>query len=329
MELLTQVSNTQFLFPVAAVAVVLVCAALVFVFGFHSAEQPQFDKLPLVVDDRKSSNKKRKTKDKKSSPNRSSNEDVKTKSESTKKSPTKEKVKEAEKPKPKERQEPKPVKKESKDEAKKGKGRKQPVELEKPADFDEGVWEEVPKKEKKKVKSPEEKEKKKDNHESPTKKNKKVVKDADVEAARSSEEPAEETIKVISAVGPEVDEDAARALQAQVEEFQRVLKEAERREQAALGGGDDENEPEVEEIQDVKDLRSNKKKENKEKQIKKKATENAAIAKNAPKPEPDNTESSDKQEDKQNVPVFDELGDTWIDASKTSKKSKKKARKDQ
>lgn len=64
MELLTQVSNTQFLFPVAAVAVVLVCAALVFVFGFHSAEQPQFDKLPLVVDDRKSSNKKRKTKDK-------------------------------------------------------------------------------------------------------------------------------------------------------------------------------------------------------------------------------------------------------------------------
>lgn len=72
------------------------------------------------------------------------------------------------------------------------------------------------------VKSPEEKEKKK---ESPAKKNKKVVKDADVEAARTNEEPADETIKVISAVGPEVDEDAARALQAQVEEFQRVLKE--------------------------------------------------------------------------------------------------------
>lgn len=64
MELLGQVSNTQILFPVAAVAVVLICAALVFVFGFHSAEQPQFDKLPLVVDDRKSANKKRKTKDK-------------------------------------------------------------------------------------------------------------------------------------------------------------------------------------------------------------------------------------------------------------------------
>lgn len=64
MELLQQVSNTQFLFPAAAVAVVLVCAALVFIFGFHTAEQPQFDKLPLVVDDRKSSNKKRKTKEK-------------------------------------------------------------------------------------------------------------------------------------------------------------------------------------------------------------------------------------------------------------------------
>lgn len=49
--------------------------------------------------------------------------------------------------------------------------------------------------------------------------------------------------------------------------------QAERREQAALGGGDEEIEPEAEELPDVKDLRSNKKKENKEKQIKKKATE--------------------------------------------------------
>lgn len=64
MELLRQVSNTQFLFPAAAVAVVLVCAALVFIFGFHTAEQPQFDKLPLVIDDRKSSSKKRKIKEK-------------------------------------------------------------------------------------------------------------------------------------------------------------------------------------------------------------------------------------------------------------------------
>lgn len=64
MEILSQVSNAQFMFTAAAVAVVLVCAALVFVFGFRSAEQPQFDKLPLVLDDRKSSNKKNKKKDK-------------------------------------------------------------------------------------------------------------------------------------------------------------------------------------------------------------------------------------------------------------------------
>lgn len=69
MELLRQMSSAQFLYPAAAVAVVLVCAALVFIFGFHSAEQPQFDKLPLVIDDRKSSNKKRKTKDKVSANN--------------------------------------------------------------------------------------------------------------------------------------------------------------------------------------------------------------------------------------------------------------------
>lgn len=64
MELLRQASSTQILFPVAAVAVVLICAALVFIFGFHSAEQPQFDKLPLVLDDRKSKEKKRKPKEK-------------------------------------------------------------------------------------------------------------------------------------------------------------------------------------------------------------------------------------------------------------------------
>lgn len=77
----------------------------------------------------------------------------------------------------------------------------------------------MPKKsDKKKVKGPEEKEKK----ESP-KKNKKKVKDADVEAAQPEKEV--ETIKVLSVEGPKVDEDSVRALQAQVEELQRVLKE--------------------------------------------------------------------------------------------------------
>lgn len=155
-------------------------------------------------------------------------DDVKTKSESSKKSPSKEKkeekVKEAAKPKERPA-EPKPVKKETgAGDAKKGKKSKLVVEVEKPADFDDGGWQEVPKKsDKKKERKPvEEKDQKK--KDSPAKKNKKV-KDADVEAARPVEEPVEETIKVISAEGPHVDEDAARALQAQIEEVQRVLKE--------------------------------------------------------------------------------------------------------
>lgn len=139
-------------------------------------------------------------------------------------------MKEEKKPKEKQLQaEPKLVKKEAPAEAKKGKKSKLAAEAEKPADFDEGVWEEVPKKvkpseKKKPAKSLEETAPKK---ESPAKKNKKnnKTKDADVEAARPVEEPVEEGIKVLSAEGPGVDEEATRALQAQVEEVQRVFKE--------------------------------------------------------------------------------------------------------
>ncbi|CAH2091326.1 unnamed protein product [Euphydryas editha] len=327
MELLKQVSNTQFLFPAAAVAVVLVCAALVFIFGFHTVEQPQFDKLNYIIDDRKSSNKKRKTKEKKSSPNRTSNEDAKSKSESSKKSPAKEKkeekLKEVEKPKPKEKVESKVVKKEVLSETKKSKKGKATTDIEKPADFDEGVWEEVPKKSDKKKVKPEEKEKK----DSPVKKNKKKVKEADVETAQPVEEVEQaDTIKVLSAEGPGVDVDAAKALQAQVEEVERVLREAERRNQIQNGAAEDDDVPENE-LTEVKDLRSNKKKENKEKQNKKRTNE-ATVAKNIKQEENDNLESFEKQEDKPSGPVFDELGDTWTDA-KVSKKTKKKPRKDQ
>ncbi|XP_068618442.1 glutamic acid-rich protein-like [Battus philenor] len=326
MELLSQVSNVQFLYPAAAVAVVLVCAALVFIFGFHSAEQPQFDKLPLVLDDRKSSNKKRKIKEKKSSPNRTV-DDVKTKTESSKKSPAKEKKeekqKEPEKSKSKEKVVESKLTKKDANEVKKGK-KKAATELEKPADFDEGVWEEVPKKsDKKKVKVPEDKDKK----ESPAKKNKKKVKDADVEAAQPTEERKDVIAKVTVTVDSPLDEESSRALQAQVEEFQRVLKEAEKRDQAALGGTEEEDGVQNE-LPEVKDLRSNKKKENKEKQIKKKTVESAVI-KNAPKTEEREVpDVSEKQDNNQNAPAFDELGDTWTDA-KVSKKNKKKARKDQ
>lgn len=159
----------------------------------------------------------------KPSPNRNANEDGKAKSE-TKKSPAKEKkeVKEAEKPKPK-AAETKVLKRESV-EPKKGKKAKNVGETEKPADFDDGLWEEVPKKEKKKtVKSSEEKKEK----ESPAKKKdiKKKVKEADVEAAQPAQDAEEEKVKIVSIQGPVVDEEADRALQAQIEEVQRILKE--------------------------------------------------------------------------------------------------------
>lgn len=61
---ISEVVNTQFVFPGLVVGLVLICAALVFVFGFKSVEDFPFDKLATVTDDRKPAGKKRKVKDK-------------------------------------------------------------------------------------------------------------------------------------------------------------------------------------------------------------------------------------------------------------------------
>lgn len=61
---ISQVLNTQFAFPGLVVGLVLICAALVFVFGFKNVEDFPFDKLATVADDRKPAGKKRKVKDK-------------------------------------------------------------------------------------------------------------------------------------------------------------------------------------------------------------------------------------------------------------------------
>lgn len=58
---LSEVVNTQYAFPVG---VVLICAVLVFAFGFKSPEQPAFAQLTYTGDDRKPAGKKRKLKDK-------------------------------------------------------------------------------------------------------------------------------------------------------------------------------------------------------------------------------------------------------------------------
>lgn len=60
MEILQEVSNQYVLY--IPVALVIVGAILVFTFGFKSAEQPPFDK--LTNEDRKSTGKKKKIKEK-------------------------------------------------------------------------------------------------------------------------------------------------------------------------------------------------------------------------------------------------------------------------
>lgn len=60
----TDVINTQFAFHGIVVGLVLICAVLVFVFGFKSVEEFPFDKLTNSADDRKPAGKKRKVKDK-------------------------------------------------------------------------------------------------------------------------------------------------------------------------------------------------------------------------------------------------------------------------
>lgn len=61
---ISQVVNTPLVFPGLVVGLVLICAVLVFVFGFKSVEDFPFDKLTTVADDRKPAGKKRKLKDK-------------------------------------------------------------------------------------------------------------------------------------------------------------------------------------------------------------------------------------------------------------------------
>lgn len=61
---ISEVVNTQLVFPGLVVGLVIICAVLVFVFGFKSVEDFPFDKLATVADDRKPAGKKRKVKDK-------------------------------------------------------------------------------------------------------------------------------------------------------------------------------------------------------------------------------------------------------------------------
>ncbi|KAF5269974.1 hypothetical protein FQR65_LT05773 [Abscondita terminalis] len=144
------------------VALVIIAITLLFTFGFKSSEQPPFDKLSALADDRKSAGKKRKIKEKKSANGNAVqiSETKSEKSKDTKHSPTKE-APNTPKTKKQEPNSPKVAEKKKVDTSKpkksdpveeKNKKNLKPKLTEKPVDYDEGNWETVPSKNDKKKK---------------------------------------------------------------------------------------------------------------------------------------------------------------------------------
>jgi len=178
MELMGELVNNQLTLYIP-VALVLVGAILVFTFGFKSAEQPPFDKLSSSTsEDRRSTGKKRKPKEKKTANGfavpvaESKNEKSTAKDKDSKRSPTKEtpdtpkqsKKQETNSPKQADKKKvesQKPTKIETVEQVKNKKNLKTKSD-EKPMDFDDGSWETVPSKndKKKKQDSPAKKDKK-------------------------------------------------------------------------------------------------------------------------------------------------------------------------
>ncbi|XP_063238876.1 uncharacterized protein DDB_G0283697-like [Bacillus rossius redtenbacheri] len=166
---LYEVVNTQYAFPVG---VVLICAVLVFTFGFKSVEQPVFPHLSHTADDRKqTAGKKRKVKDKKPqqngplpTPSDDSSPEVKQKESVSKQSSKQDKDKSPTKEAPRREKKQETVLSESpvkdknavvrsrgkENQAEEAKNRKNEKNLakllkqeEKPLDFDEGQWEQA------------------------------------------------------------------------------------------------------------------------------------------------------------------------------------------
>ncbi|KAG5866521.1 hypothetical protein JTB14_019632 [Gonioctena quinquepunctata] len=156
MEIVEEISS-QYVsnVPIAFIFIVIVGAILVFTFGFQSAEQPPFDK--LTSDDRKSTGKKRKIKEKKTTANGFLSEESISEKD-LKKSPVKE-ISDIKQEKKDKKPDSKHFEKNKKNEISKAKSsedikNKRNVKKipEKPFDFDEGDWERVPTKSDKKKK---------------------------------------------------------------------------------------------------------------------------------------------------------------------------------
>lgn len=340
MDIGALLSRSQYALPVG---IVLVCAILVFAFGFKKAEQPPFAQLSAGSDvDRKSAGKKRgKIKEK-----RSVNGQVTTeksspakkvsaaKSEPTKKAATKLEDAEA---KLKERKQDDnnrktASKKKNQDAVKSGKENKveqtknkknlKNLVQEKPVDFDEGDWVEAYSRKDKKNKKKEE--------ELPAKKKKSEKKYQLITTPAAKEKDLEK---------PEIKDKVAK------ETENNELKEKNKKDIILTPISNDEmpKETAVEEKEEANKPEKVEKEEKKKAKKAKKSNENDASATIVPKTESKNTEKMEQPLEKDNkivseesksekVPekvtaVFDELADVWTKA-KPQKKSKKKARKD-
>lgn len=342
--------------------IVLVCAILVFVFGFKKAEQPPFAQLSAGSDvDRKLVSKKRgKIREK-----RSANGQVTTEKASPVKKTVPAKVEASKKATPKaddidgklkERKQEEnkasankkdkdqvPVKmgKENKVEQAKNKKNLKNSFQEKPVDFDDGDWEPAYSRKDKKNKKKED--------ESPSKKNKKTAKKTDLINEVIAKQKDQEKVEIKDKVAKETEN--------------KELKEKEKKE-VILTPISDENitteiekekilkeEEEQPKVEKVEKVEKEEKKAGKSKKSKKVSeSENTSVSvpttpkadnKTLEQAEQKTVENADKttdnveQQDSSKVVqtsqksgvVFDELGDIWTEA-KPQKKSKKKARKD-
>ncbi|XP_066598976.1 uncharacterized protein AH6.3-like [Prorops nasuta] len=330
---------TQYAVPVG---IVLLCAVLVFVFGFKKAEQPPFAQLSTSDVDRKLGKKRGKVREKrtangsinseKASPTKKS---VPVKTESAKKAAKvedednklKEKKQEDNKTsgKKEKNQSVNKIKevKENKTEHVKNKKNLKNIVQEKPLDFDEGDWEQAYSRKDKKNKKKEE--------ESPSKKNKKSTKKADIinEAAKQKDQEK-----------PEIKDKTAK------ETENKELKEKDKKEIVLTPILNEELTKEKYSQKEEPNKTEKAEKEEKKKPKKaKKASESETTSsvtltpKKDDKPienvvqtkgeETDNNSAASIVEQMQykTGPVFDELGDVWKEP-KQQKKSKKKARKE-
>ncbi|XP_071579293.1 uncharacterized protein [Temnothorax nylanderi] len=337
--------HSQYVYAIP-VGIVLVCAILVFAFGFKKAEQPPFAQLSASSDvDRKLGKKRGKVREKKAANGQVASEKTSpakktlaAKAEAPKKATKgddvdgklKERKQEDNKivatKKEKEQLSTKAGKENKVEQAKNKKNLKNLFQ-EKPVDFDDGDWEQAYSRKDKKNKKKEE--------ESPSKKNKKTSKKADlINEAKQKEQDK-----------PEVKDKIAK------ETENKELKEKEKKEVILTSSSDEEiaeaKEPQKEEQSKVEKVEKEEKKSGKSKKNKKTVegdstpvsvpstpkTDNKPIAEEEQK-KPFNTEEiandveeNEAVESKEKTAVFDELGDVWTEA-KPQKKSKKKARKD-